>query len=183
MPSIYVASLTDYNDGELHGTWVDADQDADSIMEDVQAMLATSPTARRYGTVAEEWAIHDYEDFGGVEVSEWATFEWVAELAELLKSRPAALVAYFLGEGYALGEIGEEIDARFMGEQEASSEVKAVADYHRELLEDREDIPEDLRSHLNAIATSMAEDDLHGGGVQTINLRGPNWQTWYLLSC
>ena len=42
-PRIYVASLSDYNAGRLHGTWLDADVEAADLAEGVQAMLASSP--------------------------------------------------------------------------------------------------------------------------------------------
>ena len=58
-PRIYVASLADYNNGNLHGRWIDADQDPEEIRAEVAAMLAGSREA-----VAEDWAIHDYEGFG-----------------------------------------------------------------------------------------------------------------------
>jgi|GEM_PF-6178432 len=44
-------------------------------------MLAASPTTARYGEPAEEWAIHDYEGFGLVALSEWERVERVADLA------------------------------------------------------------------------------------------------------
>ena len=58
-PRIYVACLAAYNNGYLHGAWVDATQDAWAIWGVVQKMLAASPVAD-----AEEWAIHDHEGFG-----------------------------------------------------------------------------------------------------------------------
>ena len=58
-PRIYVACLAAYNNGELHGAWIDADQDADAIREEIAVILTTSPEPN-----AEEWAIHDYEGFG-----------------------------------------------------------------------------------------------------------------------
>jgi hypothetical protein len=42
-PQIYVASLSDYNDGRLHGAWIDAAQDAEQLAEAVRAMLDHSP--------------------------------------------------------------------------------------------------------------------------------------------
>lgn len=47
-----------------------------AIYDEVQAMLAGSPVAD-----AEEWAIHDYEGFEGVRLSESEGFAEVAELA------------------------------------------------------------------------------------------------------
>jgi antirestriction protein len=89
VPRIYVASLSDYNAGRLHGAWIDATQSADEIGEAVQAMLTAS---REPG--AEEWAIHDHEGFQGIRLSEWETFERVAELAEMLTEHGAAYGAY-----------------------------------------------------------------------------------------
>lgn len=75
-PRIYVACLAAYNNGRLHGEWIDADQSADELHEAVQRMLAASPIPG-----AEEWAIHDYEGFGELRLSEWESFERVSNIA------------------------------------------------------------------------------------------------------
>jgi antirestriction protein len=63
---IYVASLSDYNNGVLHGVWIDLEFTSEKeIMEQIEKMLADSPYAKKYGEEAEEWAVHDYE---GVEI-------------------------------------------------------------------------------------------------------------------
>jgi antirestriction protein len=53
-PRIYVACLAAYNNGYLHGAWIDADQDTDQIRDEIAAMLARSPVED-----VEEYAIHD----------------------------------------------------------------------------------------------------------------------------
>lgn len=58
-PSIYVACLASYNKGILHGHWLSALDDESDIEQAIQVMLDNSPTQN-----AEEWAIHDYDDFG-----------------------------------------------------------------------------------------------------------------------
>lgn len=58
---IYVADLAAYNNGKLHGVWINATDDLDAIREQVNQMLAASPEG-----FAEEYAIHDHEGFGGV---------------------------------------------------------------------------------------------------------------------
>lgn len=75
-PRIYVACLAAYNNGRLHGEWIDADQSADELQEDVLRMLAASPEPG-----AEEWAIHDYEGFGELRLSEWESFERMSAIA------------------------------------------------------------------------------------------------------
>ena len=77
-PRVYVACLAAYNNGCLHGTWIDATT-PDDIMDAVRAMLAASPLPD-----AEEWAIHDYEGFEGAHLSEYASFETVCGLADFI---------------------------------------------------------------------------------------------------
>lgn len=40
---IYAACLASYNNGRLHGVWIDADQDEDTINAEINAMLKASP--------------------------------------------------------------------------------------------------------------------------------------------
>ena len=75
-PRIYVACLAAYNAGILHGCWIDANQSADNLYSDVEAMLDASPEPG-----AEEWAIHDYEGFGALRLSEWESFERISGIA------------------------------------------------------------------------------------------------------
>ena len=42
-PRIYVACLAAYNNGILHGEWIDADQGVEHISEQAAAMLKASP--------------------------------------------------------------------------------------------------------------------------------------------
>lgn len=56
---IYVACLSAYNNGKLHGAWLDLDdyRDEDELMGDItDKVLNKSPEAD-----AEKWAIHDYD--------------------------------------------------------------------------------------------------------------------------
>src|SRR4051794_38011437 len=78
-PRIYVASLADYNAGNLHGRWIDATQGADAIRREIAEILATSREPD-----AEEYAIHDYDNFHGLRLSECADIDRVAELAGLI---------------------------------------------------------------------------------------------------
>jgi antirestriction protein len=99
-PRIYVACLASYTAGILHGEWIDA-TDADVIREAIQEMLKGSPTAG-----AEEWAIHDYEGFGSIRLSEWEDVDRVAELGALIDEHGEAFAAYadHVGVDYATEE-------------------------------------------------------------------------------
>ena len=94
-PRIYVASLADYNAGRLHGCWIDADQPVEIIREQISKLLAESPEA-----IAEDWAIHDHEHFGGLRLGEFEDIERVAEAARLIVEHGEvfpALVEHFGG--------------------------------------------------------------------------------------
>jgi antirestriction protein len=78
-PRIYVASLSDYNAGTLHGRWIYADDGVEEIHRQVAQMLAESGE-----DIAEEWAIHDYDGFGSVRLSEYEDLNKVAALGTLI---------------------------------------------------------------------------------------------------
>src|SRR5260370_31863120 len=90
---IYVATLTDYNNGILHGAWLDV-SDEYSMREEIEAMLAQSPTAKETGAIAEEWAIHDYEGFGPLKLGEYEGLDSVCRLAEGLEEHGEAFLAW-----------------------------------------------------------------------------------------
>lgn len=69
-PRIYVASLSDYNAGRLYGRWIDVDDEPEELQQQISDMLAGSPTIG-----AEEWAIHDYEGFGPLHLSEYESVD------------------------------------------------------------------------------------------------------------
>ena len=75
-PRIYVASLSDYNNGHLHGRWISAAQDPDLIYDEIHQMLATSPSPQ-----AEEWAIHDYEGFTPHDICETEDIPTITRIA------------------------------------------------------------------------------------------------------
>lgn len=91
---IYVASLSDYNGGRLHGVHIDMGDalDIDEVWGKVNAMLAASPEFKAFpqGGPAEEWAIHDYEGFGGWHLGENENLEKVLMVANLIANKGEA---------------------------------------------------------------------------------------------
>src|SRR5439155_5846786 len=73
---IYVASLADYNAGRLHGAWINAVQEPERIQAEIATMLE-----RSHEPLAEEWAIHDYEGFTGIRLSEYESIERISQIA------------------------------------------------------------------------------------------------------
>lgn len=134
---IYVACLAAYNNGILHGAWINAGRDAEAIQADIRAMLGASPIPE-----AEEWAIHDYEGFEGAEISEYAGIETVAEIAAFIAEHGE------LG-GKVLGYFGDLGDAReAMGEHYAG-QYESIADFARELTEQTTHIPANLAYYID----------------------------------
>lgn len=113
-PRIYVASLSDYNNGILHGSWIDADQNADMIQEEIDEMLASSPTAKKYGEPAEEWAIHDYEGFPSLH--DYESLELVAAYGQAIEEHGEAMCAFLtIYEGDS-GNLVSSFRDRYYGE-------------------------------------------------------------------
>lgn len=106
-PRIYVADLSAYNNGHLHGAWIDCDTDADEIMAEIKAMLAASPMPD-----AEEWAIHDYEGFHGITISEHESIDRVVELAQKLEEHGEAFAAFL--DCYSFEDI-DDFEDRYRG--------------------------------------------------------------------
>lgn len=154
-PRIYVACLAAYNNGILHGAWIDAAQEAWSIWDEVRDMLLASPIAD-----AEEWAIHDFENFGGVRIEEYTSFETVAELAQFLTEHGelgAALLDHHNGD---LEEAREALEDRHLGT------YASLADYMQEVMEEASAIPHGLRYYIDWQA--MARDAELNGDLFTL---------------
>lgn len=143
---IYVACLAAYNSAILHGRWI-AVTTPDEIQAEVSAMLAASPVPG-----AEEWAIHDYEGFGDVQLAEYASFGTVCALAEFLSEH---------------GRLGEKLYRHFGGELEEAraafedyaGQYRTAADFAEEMIrETGTEIPASLEYYIDwqALARDMA---------------------------
>jgi antirestriction protein len=109
---IYVACLSAYNNGHLHGEWIDATQDEESIKASIDTMLAASPVVELYGEVAQEWAIHCYEGFHGIEIGEHESIDRIVEIAQKLEEHGEAFAAYL--ENYSYEDI-DDFEERYLG--------------------------------------------------------------------
>jgi len=151
---IYVACLAAYNNGHLHGKWIEANQPAWAIYDDIRYVLDTSSIAD-----AEEWAIHDYEGFGGLSISEYEGIERVSELASFIDEH-GELGAELLSHFDSIEEAEEALDEGYHGS------FASLADYVQELTEDCAFIPEHLRFYIDWEA--MARDAEMSGDIFTV---------------
>jgi antirestriction protein len=165
-PRIYVASLSDYNAGRLHGEWIDADQGGEAIHAAIAAMLAASKEP-----IAEEWAIHDYEGFGGLNLGEYESVDKIAEVAALLSEHGemfGELVNHFGGLS-CLDEAKRCMQEAYHGA------FKSLEDYVYDFVEDCygdsvKGLPDFIRNHLDY--AGMAHDMEISGDVFTIEHEG-----------
>ncbi len=160
-PRIYVASLADYNSGILHGRWIDAAQDVEVIWEEVRAMLAKSTLP-----FAEEWAIHDYDDFGGLKIDEYVGLATVSAIANCIAEHGAAFAAWadLIGVDEA-AEHTESFEDAYMGHFDS---LTAFAQEQWESLgydEVLEALPPEIRSYLRIDFAMWARDMRLSGAV------------------
>ena len=169
-PKIYVASLSDYNDGELHGVWIDLDgKTVDDIQQEIDSMLAASPFAhsdfaRAHGLTAEEYAIHDHEGFGGNTVGEWTNIDAIAAMAELICEHDQAGAAFFAHAddyGWAIREFSDRYRGQWPNFSEfaqelfddVSSDVVAAAADNDYLVIDYDRFARDIASDYAIVST------------------------------
>jgi antirestriction protein len=114
-PQIYIACLSAYNNGYLHGDWIDASQGIDHVRDCIKEILSSSPVAEE----CEEWAIHDFQGFGNYKVNEYHDLEKLCEVAEFLsesESRFPSEVVSWLIDDYGIDGAREKMEDDYIGE-------------------------------------------------------------------
>ena len=159
-PEIYVADLSAYNHGYLHGEWLDPTIGKEALLEEIQEMLSQSPIHKVYPDEAiEEFAIHDYSDFYEADLGEYPDLDMVVETACFLLKH-GRLGASLIGYCCSLEEAQEAIEERYCGEFES------VENYAYELLNDTTEIPKHLEYYIDYKA--YARDLECSGDIFTI---------------
>lgn len=157
---IYVASLSDYHDGVLHGAWFDLDNynDHESLLDDIQSnVLDTSPTCPPNSDYpAEEWEIHDVED---------ACSGWERMSLEQLINLNSAINEH--GEAFRVWveEMGGDPEDVSAFEDAYEGEYDSELDYIYQYVEDTgmlDGIPENIRNYFDheAFARDVFMTDL-----------------------
>ena len=144
-PRIYIASLSDYNAGRLHGVWLSAAQEPEELGEAVQAMLAASPEPG-----AEEFAIHDYEHFGPLHLNEYESLDSVSIIAKGIATHGPTFADWAAIVGTDVPEALSHFEDAYMGHYES------LTDYGEDIIEAfglraelDEGIPELLIGYVN----------------------------------
>lgn len=192
---IYVACLASYNAGTLHGAWIDlegGEKDEDEVQAEIAAMLRASPypnvevdcphpdgiyflagspmcmVCRDKGKVpsAEEWAIHDYDGFGGLGLGEHEDIATILMHAKMLDFHGDAWRAYVAwGKG---DPTEDDFDECYRGH------FSSRADFAEEFAEDTcslGDVPDFIKYHIDW--DGIARDMQMGGDVYFTSDDGP----------
>ena len=156
-PRVYAACLASYNNGILHGEWLDC-VDPDELREGIEEMLSNGPAEN-----AEEWAFHDYDGFGEYSVSEHAGIDDLAEIGRCIEKHGEAFAAYIEHVG------GDPDEGNF--EDAYCGEWSTEEEYAENLMDDCYDVPDHLVYYIDyaAFARDLFINDYYsvdgGAGV------------------
>lgn len=154
-PRIYVADLAAYNNGILHGVWIDATTELENIQEEVNKMLRSSPEQD-----AEEYAIHDYEGFGDFYLGEYAGLDTAHKVACFIEEFPDFAAAL-------LAEYGGDLDeARKAAQENYIGCYAYLSDFVEILTEETTEIPQSLVHYIDY--ERMAADMEMNGDIFSI---------------
>ncbi|MGP8150987.1 MAG: antirestriction protein ArdA [Acidimicrobiales bacterium] len=166
-PKVWIASLSDYNAGRLHGAWVEADQEPEGIWSAINEVLRTSQVPG-----AEEWAIFDYEGFGVLMLSEHETVESISRLGRGIGEHGEAfsVYAHFFGRD---DEALDQFEDCYIGKRESA------AAYVEELLEEfginrilDEALPKSIRDYVRVDAEAMARNMEYEMSLLSVETQG-----------
>ena len=174
-PQIWVASLADYNNGRLHGAWINAAQEEADLQADIDAVLASSPLTAETGEPAEEWAIFDYDGFGRLRIDEHESLRWISLVGKGIAEHGLAFAAYadVVEEEELLAGFADD----YLGHYES---FKAYLEQRvNDLCYDRildEVVPPSIRPYVKIDLAATANDLLQKGDLHA--LPAPDGGVW-----
>jgi antirestriction protein len=161
-PRIYVASLSDYNNGRLHGCWLDATKGVEHLQAGISEMLSVSLMPG-----AEEYAVHNYDGFAGLRLGEHESLGTIAAMAQAIKTYGPAFAAW--AQSVGIGEASEhDFRSQFLG---SWASLDAFGrEFARDLgLETYLDaVPARLRRYVHVNTKALVSDMLLNGEIDTL---------------
>jgi len=170
-PRIWAGSLADYNNGVLHGSWLDAARDPEEIQADIQTMLAASPWTARTGEPAEEWGIFDTDNFGACRIGQHEDLNWISAVARGIAEHGPAFAAW--ADVVEDPELLPDFEDAYLGEYDS---LEAYAEQliddlgYDELLD--QVLPPGLRTYVDLNIAGYAQDMSLSGDVQVYHRPG-----------
>lgn len=177
VPEIYVASLADYNAGKYHGTWIDATLDPDEIRIRIATMLRHSPVLRAEGETFGDWAIHDYDGFGGIRLGELEDPEYINAVALGISEYGDAFAAWVdingLPEPRNPDTLVQQFRDAYLGQ------YASLDDYGETIWDDmgwqsliESVLPPEIARNGSVMAHRLADDMWKGGDIQIAHTDG-----------
>jgi antirestriction protein len=178
-PRIYVASLSDYVGGRLHGVWVES-VDLDVVQEAVAKLLSESPLVATSGAVDPqpstvnakdgldlETAIHDFEGFGSYRLHEYDSLELTCAMGAAILEH-GIVFADFVGHLGAPKDADEVADLVERFQEAYQGEFDSLEDWAEQFLEDTgglKDAPKSFRPYIDL--EKWADDAQMNGDIIT----------------
>jgi antirestriction protein len=166
-PQIWIGSLSDYNNGILHGEWIDAAREPADIWTDIHRMLASSPTMAETGDPAEEWGIFDHEHFGPLRIDQHESITYVAAVAQGIAEHGPAFAAW--ADVMEDEELLDGFSDAFLGHYDS------VEAYIEQWLDDTgyqrmldEALPEPVRRYAEFNSAGLAQDLWLSGDIHVV---------------
>lgn len=179
----YAACLASYNNGVLHGAWIEASTDTDEMQDGINAMLRASrfpnvsvecpdcadcpveaetcTTCKGKGGVpsAEEHAIHDHEGLGYLgEHDSLKTIAAFMEIIEEFDHMDAGVLSAIIADYSTSSAASEALNDGFCGIYDRFQDyADEVAD---EMLDSHENLPDTVRNYFDydAFARDLQHD-------------------------
>lgn len=123
-PRIYVACLSTYNKGNLHGKWIAANQAPEDVLDEIHGMLASSSEPQ-----AEEWSIHDYDGFGSLQLGEAESLARISAIASGITEHGSAFAEWLAYDSSREASETKAFTDAYRGEWES---LRAYAEAHAE---------------------------------------------------
>lgn len=174
-PQIWVASLADYNNGTLHGTWLNAAREEAELQADIATMLAASPLTAATGEPAEEWAIHHSQGFGPLRIDPHESLHWISLVGKGIAEHGLAFAAY--ANVVEEEELLADFEAAYLGHYDS------LHAYIEQLINDlaydyimAQALPAKVRPYVKIDISATANDLLLGGDLHALS--APDGGVW-----
>ena len=170
-PRIWVASLSDYNNGQLYGAWIDAAREPQEIQADIQTMLADSPWTARTGEPAEEWGIFDFDNFGACRIDQHENLDWISAVARGITEHGLAFAAW--ADVMEDRELLAGFEDAYIGEYDSlEAYVEELVDEpgYTRILDDK--LPAHIRRYVEINIAGLAQEMWLSGEVMMYHRHG-----------
>jgi antirestriction protein len=174
----------------MHGTWIDADQEPEDILQEIKLMLIDSPESEKecsdeecgykgpadeYGecpacgmpyTIAEEWMICDSEGFSGIRIEPHEDIETVSALGKFIETldaeRAEAFAAWYENDDHEIDSLEDDFNEAYCG---TFGSLDEWAEEYAESTGMLDSMPDNLRFYFDF--KRFARDCEIGGDIWT----------------